>query len=92
MLAVFQRSVWARVGVLILVGIALTAALMPASDRQAWVLLLAKALGLFLPALLLGSAWGWIKYSWSSWVWATAIFAALTVVLLIWNPSGAAYF
>lgn len=92
MLAVFQRSVWARVGAVLLALLLITAMLMPASDRHAWGMLLAKALGLFLPAIVLGAVWGWLKYSRSSWVWATAIFAALTVGLLIWNPSGAAYF
>ena len=42
----------------------------------------ATVIGYCLPAIVLGAACGWIKYSKSAWLWATVVLLSLTLVLV----------
>lgn len=43
----------------------------------------ARYIGLFVPALVLGAVWGWIRFSRIQWVWATVILVAGTAAFVI---------
>jgi hypothetical protein len=45
----------------------------------------ASVLGYCLPALVLGAAWGWIKYSKSVWLWTTGCLLAVTLTLYLFT-------
>jgi hypothetical protein len=91
MLEVFARSTPARVGalfgVIVVIAAVITWKVMTPAGHQALLLKLARWVGIFTSATLLGAGWGWIKYSRASWGWATSVFAFLTfVLLLLYHP------
>jgi hypothetical protein len=45
----------------------------------------ATILGWSAPAIALGAAWGWIKYSKSTWLWTTAVLLTLTAALFVYT-------
>ena len=45
----------------------------------------ARVLGYCLPALVLGAAWGWIKYSKSVWLWTTGYLLVGTLALYLYT-------
>lgn len=73
-------------GVVMLVALVVTWNAMTPAGHTAFLLKLAEFVGYFAPAIVLGALWGWIKYSRSSWAWATGIFFILTIGLLVNKP------
>jgi hypothetical protein len=84
MRAVIERSVVARVGVLVgaaaILALAVVWAMMTPAGHEALVLKLIAWLG---PALLLGAVWGWIRYSKRQWMIATSVMVVAMATLFV---------
>ncbi|MET4279487.1 MULTISPECIES: hypothetical protein [unclassified Bradyrhizobium] len=85
-LTVVRESAWARAG-LLLVVIAISVWIFGFTPRERATIGMAAAwhLGVVVPALILGAAWGWIWFSRSHWGWATAVLLVLTFVVVYYG-------
>jgi hypothetical protein len=73
-LAAITGSAWVRTATLfVLIAVPVLWFGTTPRERSYGAMVLAHYLGLVLPALLLGAAWGWIWFSRRQWMWATAV-------------------
>jgi hypothetical protein len=85
-----KSNTWARIGILLaLIAVAMLAVVwsaMTPSGRSAAALKATWYLGMMLPAIALGAAWGWIRFSLRAWGWATLSLAIITVAIYSMAP------
>jgi hypothetical protein len=46
---------------------------------------MAAKFGVMAPALILGAAWGWIRFSRAQWGWVTAVLLVGTIAAAYWG-------
>lgn len=85
-LEAIKNSAWVRLGMLVALIVILiwTFGLSP-RERQSIELAMAAKLGMIAPALILGAAWGWIRFSRAQWGWATAVLLVGTIAAAYWG-------
>lgn len=83
-----RDNAWVRVGLLLVVALALlwTFGLTP-RERLAVVHHAGYWVGVALPAVILGAAWGWIRFSVRQWLWVTAALLVVTAVVMVAAPN-----
>ena len=82
MLAVFQRNIWARVGVLVIVLVAALWAAGGPSDRKWIETAVSVVLAVLAPAAVVGASWAWLKLDVRSGMRVAAITLVVTVGLI----------
>jgi hypothetical protein len=83
-LMVLRRSL----ALLLLIIGAVVCSLLPPDVSSSLGLKGAFFVGLFLPAFILGAAWGWAALSRVQWAWATGILAISTLAFAVTHHDG----